>query len=247
MSRALLTRSISFLALATFLFANSASAEPITVTSGLFAIPDDGPSFFRFFGADGFVLRAGFVPVPVSTQITCDVTLRGCAPGTVINLSAVAGGTSPLFNSPFTLGNSFDSNVNGTPFFTFPSPQGRLAGTFRFDAPSVVLSSVPEGATTGPGFSAPFVFEGQVRGFAAGDVNLRAPLFDVELVGQGTLSLGFDTVFNGSFSTVEERFTFSATPEPTTIVLFGTGLVGVVARTRTGKKRRLLLARTISR
>jgi len=91
----------------------------------------------------------------------------------------------------------------------------------------VVLPTVPAGATVGPGFTAPFVFNGEVRGFAAGDVELREPLFDVQLVGQGTVGLGFDTVFNGLFSTVEERFTFAPTPEPTSLLLFGSGLVGL--------------------
>jgi hypothetical protein len=232
MVRAFLLRSLQLLAFAVWLPTSSALAEPINVTSGLFVIADDDPNFFRLFGPGGFVLRGGFVPVPVSTQTTCDFVLHGCAPGTVINLGAVAGGTAPLFNSPFTLGNAFDSNINGTAFFPFPGPQGRLAGTFHFTAPSVVLPPAPKGATTGPSFAAPFVFEGRVSGFAADDLDLSAPLFDVALVGQGTLTLGFDTVFNGLFSTVEERFTFAATPEPTSVLLFGTGLIGLISCAR---------------
>jgi hypothetical protein len=230
MIRPLLIRTLSFLAVATVFFGNQVAAEPITVTSGVFAIPDDDVTFFRFFGADGFALNGGFVPITISTQRTCQFLNPGCPPGTVINLSAVAGGTSQPLISPFTLGVSVDSTINGKPFFTFPGPQGRLAGTFRFDAPSFVLPPVPEGATTGPGFNAPFTFEGEVRGFSAGDVQLSAPLFDVELVGQGTVGLGFDTILSdGSYTTVEERFNFSATPEPTSLLLFSTGLAAAAA------------------
>jgi hypothetical protein len=119
----------------------------------------------------------------------------------------------------------FDSNVNGTPF-----PGGRLVGTFRFDAPTVVLPPAPEGGATGAFFNAPFVFSGQVTGFAHADVERRVSLFEVSLVGQGTLTLSFDDFFNGMYSTVEERFTFTATavpapvPEPTTMLLLVTGL-----------------------
>jgi len=114
MTRALLTRVSRLLAVFALVSASSAPilcAEPIHVTSGVFAIPFDDPTFFRFFGADGFVLMAGFVPVPASAQLACDFPLPGCAPGMVIHLGVVAGGPAPLFS----LGNSLDSNVNGTP------------------------------------------------------------------------------------------------------------------------------------
>jgi hypothetical protein len=81
-------------------------------------------------------------------------------------------------------------------------------------------------------FAAPFLFSGHVTGFARDDVDQRAPLFDVELVGQGTLTLGFDSVFNGRYANVEERFTFAATPEPSAVLLLATGLCGLLARQR---------------
>jgi hypothetical protein len=71
-------------------------------------------------------------------------------------------------------------------------------------------------------------------GLAGEDVEQRAPLFDVELVGQGTLILSFDSVFNGRYSTVEERFTFATTPEPSAVLLLATGLCGLLALRRRG-------------
>jgi hypothetical protein len=219
------------------LSAGTAWADPITVTSGRFVISDSGPPFFMFAGADGFVLSAGFPSIGISPQRTC---FTGCAPGTVVNLSAVAGGEHAFI--PFSLGSAFDSNINGTPFFTFPSPQGRLVGTFRFDAPAVVLPPASEGAARmGASFSAPFVFNGQVTGFGHDDIEGRVPLFELALVGQGTAGLSFDEFSNGLYGVVDERFTFTApvapVPEPATLVLLYTGLIAVGAREAHRRKR----------
>src|SRR3954467_14634129 len=73
MFRALLTQSttvLTLVALFSSAFVPNLHAEPINITSGLFVISDDDPNFFRFFGPDGFVLRGGFVPVPVSAKTT---------------------------------------------------------------------------------------------------------------------------------------------------------------------------------
>jgi len=90
MVKELLIRSLQILACA-ILFSGGAvanlRAEPITVTSGVFVISDDDPNFFRFFGANGFALHGGFVPVPASPKATCDFPLPGCLPGTSLNLS----------------------------------------------------------------------------------------------------------------------------------------------------------------
>ena len=231
MARVLLTRSFSFLALATLLFASSASADPIVVTSGQFVVPDDDADFFQFFGADGFVLGGLFSVLQSSPFLTC---IPGCSAGTVVNLSTVAGGTSPF--TRFTLGQATGAVIDGRVFlppFGLRADSPRLVGTFRFDAPAVVVPPPVDAAASGVNLTGPFVFHGDVTGFAPEDATASVPLFHVDLVGQGTANLSL------SFFGAEENqlfYTFSATPEPASLLLFVTGLAGLAAKR--GRRRR---------
>jgi hypothetical protein len=230
------------LACSTVLVANS-SADPVTVTSGLFQFGRAPTAWFTFSGSDGFFLDAVLVPVGFVTQ-TCAAT--GCRPGDVFNLSTVAGAgsggnTDSRLPPTFTLGTAFSATVNGTEFATgenngaFLGNVG-LAGSFRFDTPPFVL---PSSGVVSPGqsspFTAPFVFNGHVTGFRMTDDAARTPLFDVTLTGHGTGFSDFEQETNGVFTSDIFRFTFEATPavpEPATLALFGTGLFGLIARAR---------------
>jgi len=68
----------------------------------------------------------------------------------------------------------------------------------------------------------PFTFTGDVTGLARDDVNALAPLFHVELIGQGTAHLSLAN-FDGLFQEPALTYTFSTTPEPTSVFLVGTG------------------------
>jgi PEP-CTERM motif len=235
MSRVLLSRSLRVFATAALCWVGSVAslrADPIVVTSGQFRTDVNEATFFQFFGADGFVLGGIFPLVATTPRLVCS-TFTGCAPGTIVNMSTVAGGESA--ETPFTLGLLTGAIINGTEFvrpFGTAGDTPRLAGTLRFDAPTIAVADR----------FAPFVFNGVVSGFAHDDVEARVPLFQVALTGQGTARLSFEDFDNnadlsGSFVTYTFAAAPAATPEPTTLVLFGTAVAGLVQRARRKRPR----------
>jgi hypothetical protein len=231
---AFVTRSRRILAIATLCWASSAAsvrADTIVITSGQFVINVNEPSFYQLFGTDGFVLGGIFPLLVTNPRLTCP-TVTGCAPSTVVNMSTVAGG-SP---TPF-LGLATGAVINGTvvvPPFGLPADAPHLIGQFLFDAPTI---------TEADRF-APFVFNGVVSAFAPEDVDGPgfSPLLRATLTGQGTASLGFeDFDFNGALSGSSVTYTFgaapAATPEPSTLVMLGTGVACLVQRARRNRRR----------
>ena len=203
-----------------------ARGEPITVTSGQMTLPWDDPSHFSLVAANGLAFSGLFVRVPVSPQGAC---FTGCVPGTVVNMSSIAGG-----GTGFTLGTALTASLNGVSLIGPDRPGSllELAGTFLFDAGDVVI---PPAAPVGSGrveLLAPFLFQGQAAGFRRDDL-AGAPLFDVRLQGQGTARLRIAPRADGTFGTPEVNYTFESldpVPEPTTMLLVGTGAAGMLLR-----------------
>ena len=209
----------------------SLRADPVIVTGGQLNFPSDNPGGFTFTGDDGFLIRGLIRDTQVSSP--SDACWRaGCAPGTVVDMSTLVGDDSadPALGIGFLVRDR--ARVNGQEF-TFPSGMSpdspQLRGFLRFDAPSV-----PVGAS-GP---VPFLFTGSLSAFAADDVGMQTPMFQVSLTGRGTARLGFEDFdfANGLYREPVVQYTFAAdqapVPEPATLGLLCTGMIGVAGRAR---------------
>jgi hypothetical protein len=133
-------------------------------------------------------------------------------------------GDTVMLNASFPLGSlpsqPSAQTVNGT---AFPHP---------FVAPP----------NAGPtfSFSTPFTAQGQIAGFENFGTPGQTPLFSVELVGSGTATVAGNSR-SGDPNFIGQRLTFqfeapAATPEPVSLVLFGSGAVAVALAARRRKR-----------
>jgi hypothetical protein len=213
----------------TLLAVPAASADPITVTSGHTTIAWDDPSFFELRGR-GLHLTGLFVRPVNSPQEIC---FRGCAPGTRVDMNAVLGGPAAA-----SLGLSFTTIVNGV---NHKSAERSiwLTGDMQFRAASVTVPGLSDELLT---LSAPFRFNGHISGFHPGvSPGSTTPLFRTDFVGQGTATLRMgagDGVWVHP-EVVYEFATEAPIPEPTTALLVGSGILGLLYRSRgrTSKRR----------
>ena len=205
------------------LFSTTVRADPVTITTGVVTFTDE-PGLFDISGT-GFDASFGWFPVRVGGGTWFDVCpAGGCAPESVIEW-----GTRSYVKSPF-----FDvAGVATVGDTTYPEVYFDVLATFT--GPGVTLPGPVDGFQVAQ-LTAPFTFTGTVTGY--GDSSRTgSSLFSLELAGSGNAVTWFVGQGGRYFHDIDLDYRFAAAdpiPEPSTIVLLGTGLIGLLRRRRRG-------------
>jgi hypothetical protein len=200
-----------------------AAADPIRITSGalVYTGPPGSPVVVEFSG-DGLTFSGRSQPFAISLSPYESCLVPECLPGTTLDLRTPGTGPTYIGGSAATYQGQVYGNLGGLV---------SVADIYTEWTGSLLI---PEDFTGGS-LTAPFAFSGY---FQYTDDNFTT-VKRVPLLGAGTATVTMGRyrpdIDPDAFLTQSVRFDFAdvaATPEPASMLLVATGLVGLVARRR---------------
>ena len=189
-----------------------ASGEPIAVTAGRTFLYWDGAFTSATLSGSGL-----------------NVAADGLGGGTGFLEPGTRGLDGTFFFSHVHTPHLWSVTVDGVDYSVF------LQGALTFDTDSFGVPPAARG--TEAEFRTPFTMTGWLRG-TTGTLGTGSVLFDILLSGSGTASAAAVAVDDNLYRTGGVSYEFgpapdvSATPEPATLLLLGTGVAGVLMRRR---------------